>query len=318
MTTAPLVSVLMLAYNHSRFIRQAVESVLQQRVDFTVEILIGEDCSGDDTRAVLLALAGEHPGRLQLRLHNRNIGMSENYADLLSACRGEFVALLEGDDYWTNPQKLSRQVNFLVQRPECPLCFHDALVVGDFTLESLRRHYCEPKPPKFSTFADLMVRNFLPTCSVMFRRALLQPLPNALRKLPMQDWPSWALIARHGPLAFLDETWSCYRIHSGGAWSSQTTERQLRNALRFYAAMHATLGPAHRREITNGERPMLANLVELLVAEGRWRDARPPARRYLFLSPGRFRAPPTRTGLYWRLLLGWPSATMRGIATPSP
>lgn len=310
---APKVSVLMLAYNHGAYIRQAVESVLRQQTTFSVEIVIGEDCSTDDTRSVLLEMAREHPGRLQLHPRERNLGANANFAETMAACRGEFVALLEGDDHWLGTEKLQRQVDFLQAHPDCVLCFHDVIVADERVSAQPSGRYCDPKPPAFATLDDLLVGNFLPTCSVMYRRRLLPPLSPALQRLPMQDWPSWVLLARAGRLAYLDEVWGCYRRHAGGSWSSQKNERQLRNVLRFYGALYPVLGRAYHHRIAAAEKSILSTLVDLLVHEGRWRAARRPATRYLTLAPGRFRPPPGRLGLYYRLVLGLPSPVMRQL-----
>ena len=105
------VSVCMITYNHERFIAQAVESALMQETDFDYEIVIGEDCSTDGTRQVLLDLHDRHPDRIRLLLREKNIGASHNFVGTLEACRGEYVAFLDGDDYWTCPNKLQKQAN---------------------------------------------------------------------------------------------------------------------------------------------------------------------------------------------------------------
>ena len=137
----------MLAYNHGPFIRAAVESVLRQQTNFPYEIIVGEDSSTDDTCAVLGELARAHPGRLHLHLHKRNIGANANFAETLAACRGKFVALLEGDDQWLGTEKLQRQVDYLQTHPACAMCFHDVLVVNEGAPDQTPARYCQPKPP---------------------------------------------------------------------------------------------------------------------------------------------------------------------------
>ncbi|HMP08564.1 MAG TPA: glycosyltransferase, partial [Lacipirellulaceae bacterium] len=107
------VSVCMVTYNHERYIAQAVESALAQQTTFPVEIVIGEDCSTDGTRAILAGLAERHPGIVRLRLADANQGAKRNFVGTFAACRGEYVTILEGDDYFTNPAKLQLQADAL-------------------------------------------------------------------------------------------------------------------------------------------------------------------------------------------------------------
>ncbi len=311
---APLVSVLMLAYNHGRYIRRAMESVLCQQTNFPVEIVLGEDCSTDDTRAILLDFARVHPLHVRLLLHERNVGVSANFAGALAECRGEFIALLEGDDHWLGTEKLQRQVDFLRTHPDCSMCFHDVLLAEGEAGPGTRR-FAQPKPPTRSIAENILARNCVPTCSVVFRRTALPSLPAAVLGLPMLDWPMWVLLSRCGALAFLDEVWGCYRVHPGGVWSSQSNEKQLRNAVRFYDVMADVLPDEFRQSIGRALKVALAALIEILVASGRWREARQPAWRFLINTPRRFRAPLGRRGLYWRLVFGLPS---REMISPAP
>src|SRR5437016_2968680 len=106
-------SVMMITYNHERYVRHALDSVLMQKVDFDYEIVIGEDRSTDSTREILLEYRDKFPAKFRLLLHEQNIGVIRNCFTTLAACRGEYVALLEGDDYWTSDTKLQKQVEFL-------------------------------------------------------------------------------------------------------------------------------------------------------------------------------------------------------------
>src|SRR6202022_1084614 len=117
-------SVTMITYNHERFIAQAIESALAQRVEFDYEIVIGEDLSTDNTRAIVLDFARRYPDRILPILRDRNIGAMRNFAQTIAACRGQYLAFLEGDDYWTSPDKLQKQVDFLDAHYECAISCH--------------------------------------------------------------------------------------------------------------------------------------------------------------------------------------------------
>src|SRR4051794_11773039 len=122
-------TVAMITYNHEPFIAQALDSILMQQVSFDHEILIGEDCSTDRTREIVRAYRQRYPDKIRLQLPETNRGMMQNFVAVLAAARGDYVALLEGDDYWTAPDKLARQVAYLDAHPECAICFHDALML---------------------------------------------------------------------------------------------------------------------------------------------------------------------------------------------
>jgi glycosyltransferase involved in cell wall biosynthesis len=129
-------SVAMITYNHERFIAQAIESVLAQKVDFDYEIVIGEDCSTDGTRAVIMDFQRRCPDRIVVLLRERNIGAMRNLAGTIAACRGKYLAVLEGDDYWTCANKLQKQVDFLDKHPDWAVCCTRAEVRNECDTQS--------------------------------------------------------------------------------------------------------------------------------------------------------------------------------------
>ena len=108
-----IVSVLMLTYNHERYIEQAINSVMMQQTDFDYELVIGEDCSTDNTRKIILNIYKNCPEKIKLIISDHNVGVHQNLARTLAACQGKYIAYLDGDDYWTSPNKLHKQVNIL-------------------------------------------------------------------------------------------------------------------------------------------------------------------------------------------------------------
>jgi len=127
----PLVSVIMLTYNHEKYIRQALDSVLMQKVDFDYEILIGDDCSTDSTAQILLEYQQKYPDKICLRLRHKNIGATKNAYELLMIARGDYLATCEGDDYWTNINKLQIQIDFLKKNKSYIGCTHKFLIVDE-------------------------------------------------------------------------------------------------------------------------------------------------------------------------------------------
>jgi glycosyltransferase involved in cell wall biosynthesis len=108
-----LVSVAMVTYYHEKYIRQALDSILMQNTAFRYEVVIGDDCSGDNTKSILEDYQKKYPNLIKLILRDENIGANNNLVDVYSKCRGKYIAILEGDDYWCDPNKLQNQVQFL-------------------------------------------------------------------------------------------------------------------------------------------------------------------------------------------------------------
>src|SRR6266702_1500393 len=122
-------SVLMITYNHEKYIAQALDSVLMQEVDSNYEIVIGEDCSTDNTRKIVLDYQRKYPNKIRALLPDKNLGMLWNFVATYEACQGKYVAILEGDDYWSSPVKLQKQVDFLDKNTGCVVCCHAAQVL---------------------------------------------------------------------------------------------------------------------------------------------------------------------------------------------
>lgn len=124
MTMDPLVTVVTITYNHERYIAKCIDGVLSQKVDFPMEFIIAEDCSTDGTRAICEDYARKHPESIRLITSETNIGYNPNELRAMKAARGKYIAYCEGDDYWTDPNKLQKQVDFLEAHPEYSICFH--------------------------------------------------------------------------------------------------------------------------------------------------------------------------------------------------
>jgi glycosyltransferase involved in cell wall biosynthesis len=243
MNPEPKISVLMITYNHARFIRQALDSVLAQETNFSYEVVIGDDASPDGTGAILAEYAEKFPDRIRLLRRAQNIGMNANFADTLASCRGEYVALLEGDDYWNDNQKLTLQAEFLEGHPECVTCFHNVVVFSDdpgvpvkgyHLQKDGRRLMCAPDLKSRITHSDFLKGNYIPTCSAMFRRSSARQLPAWFKKLQLGDHPLHILCTEHGLAAYMPKIMGAYRLHGGGIWSNNTKLHRTLRGLEMY------------------------------------------------------------------------------------
>lgn len=232
------VSVLMITYNHESLLAQAIESVLEQQVSFEYEIVIGEDCSTDNTRAIVKAYQEKYPDRIRALLPTANLGMTHNFEETWRRCRGKYIALLEGDDYWTSPNKLQAQVDFLDSHAECSMCFHNVMVVYQDGSQA-PRNFSPSDQKSISDLRDLLYENFIATPSVMFRNHLFDRLPTWFHQLKMGDWTLHILNAQFGKIGYLDQVMAVYRIHQGGVWSSSSQTERLRASVKMFEFMNA-------------------------------------------------------------------------------
>lgn len=215
--SSPKVTVVMITYNHETYIEQAIRSVLAQEVDFHYELIIGEDYSTDKTRDIVIRLQAEFPEKIKLILQPKNVGMSSNFVDTFNEARGKYIAILEGDDYWINKNKLQLQVNHMDKNPTCRICTHDANVVNSDGLLI--------KTAKFKSINNLVeyfeTDLFIPTSSLLFKSATRQ-LPSWFREFKAAcDWQLhvW-LLMQGGSVCHLNcESLANHRVHIGGVAS---------------------------------------------------------------------------------------------------
>lgn len=273
------VSVLCMAYNHAPYIRQALEGFAAQRPGFAFEVLINDDASTDGTADIIREYAGRYPEILRPLFQEKNQysqGVDIIASLLVPAARGEYCAFCEGDDYWTDPDKLRLQAEFLDTHPEYAACVHNsmALTVGSSA----------PAAPLFPSGGDrdipfdLMVKgpsHAFHTSSVLVRRQWLETLPEFYRIALAHgfgDYPQDLWFCLNGKIRFLDRCMSVYRIHSNpGAWSSGV-DRNYGKLMRFVTgelemlqAMLPLLSPA---QAESANREILLRRYELLELKG--------------------------------------------------
>lgn len=208
-----LCSVLMITYNHEKYIAQAIDSVLMQRTNFDFEIVIGEDCSTDRTREIVLEYKAKHPDKIKLLLQEKNVGIHKNFTQTILSCKGKYIALLEGDDYWTDEYKLQRQVDFLENNPDFVLCFENTIDQNEISNEN------KISDPNFDVLVlkDLIRDGwFMRTGSIVFRNNVIKQFPEWYFKYRSTDYILHILLAQHGKIKFINQRSSVYRINEGG------------------------------------------------------------------------------------------------------
>ena len=236
------VSIVMLAYNHERFIEKALNGVLLQDISCDYELIIGEDHSTDGTRSVIEAYRNKFGSRLKPLYRKRNRGMVRNMLDCLEHCTGEYIAFLEGDDFWTDPLKLKKQVQFLEEHPEYVAAAHNWNIVSvkeDFIKKGFEnetvQEYQIDDLGKFSLPAQtstLMMRNIYQDIKKKYLKKIIWYL-----WIPMDRIAAF-LFTHSGKVIIFPETMSCYRYYieeNGSNWSSKYEIEAKQNYLYFFA-----------------------------------------------------------------------------------
>ena len=242
----PRVSVLMLAYRHAPFIEKAVRSAVAQDAPFDWEIIVSDDASPDETPEILRRLQREFPQHLRVFLHERNLGGSgnRNFAFLMQQGRGEFLAILEGDDFWCHRAKLARQVAVMDSDPTLAGCFHAIWAMDETYQHVTRREEPVLRKSRF-TFEDFIPTNHARTATLLVRRTSIPSLPGWFSRHLASDRCFNLVALEHGDYAYLPDAMAVYRIHPGGVWTGLTPVERSHHELRFYENLLTVYGDTH-------------------------------------------------------------------------
>lgn len=239
------VSVTIITYNQHKFIRKAIDSALAQQTTFPFEILVGDDCSTDGTREIIREYEQQYPGKVIGVFHARNLGKNGgiNFLETLKRAKGEYYALMDGDDYWTDPLKLQKQADYLDTHPTYSTVFHNALITYEDGSASHLLNGPVMKP--FYTVDDLIGEDeiwFMATSSTMYRNNIKE-YPAWFRDSSSGDIPRLILKAKLGPIGFIPDVMSVYRKNRGGASFADNYQDAnfLRNRIQMYSNINREL-----------------------------------------------------------------------------
>ncbi len=287
------VSVSITTYNHGKYIAQAIESVLMQKTNFDFEIIIGEDDSEDDTRAIVKEYKKKYPDRIKLFLNDReNVIYIDgrptgrwNFINNLNHATGEYIALLDGDDYWTDPHKLQKQVDFLDSNPDFVICCHPVIAVNENSTKP-EKILSSPTDRDIYTIEDLLnYGNIIDNCSVVFRRGLFGPIPEWFKIVKYGDWPLHILNSQYGKIKYINEIMATYRIHSGGVWSKHSQLSQLEMTIDTLKIVGKHLNITKNRNYKKRLSKYLLLLSRQHAKQGNLLDARRIALQGIFYHP---------------------------------
>ncbi len=261
---APLVSVWVITYNHVNYIGKCLDSILCQKTNFKFEICLGEDDSNDGTLEICKKYANKHPDIVRLFERKRTdpnragcIGVWQfNYIETLRACRGKFIALCDGDDYWSNDHKLQKQVDYLEQHQDLSGCYHkvgqvnekDQIICSDMGYPPIQRE-------RYSLDYLLRYGVFSPVLSVLFRNRE-NIAPDWFKKSQVGDILLHTGNLLHGDYGFIDEVMGFYRVHSQGLASGSPRREIVKKTIQAYKLMGEHYGIANGKAYRQGLRTL--------------------------------------------------------------
>ncbi len=261
-----IVSACIITYNQEKYIEQCLQGAVEQKVNFSYEIIIGDDYSTDRTGEIIQRYSAQYPGLIKYFRREKNLGMNKNWIETIKNCSGRYIAICEGDDYWTDPNKLQKQVDFLDSHSKFSLSFHNALIVYE-NGNNQTIPFCDPDQKATSALPDIIKKNFIPTASILFRKANVESIPGWFDKIKMADWALHILNARHGKLGYLNEIMSVYRIHDNGIWTSLSEEDNINAKIEFFQKINDYLNYKYDEHISINLRSLRERLARIIKNE---------------------------------------------------
>ena len=208
------VDILMCVYNHEEFIAQAIEGVVSQQTNFKYRLIIGEDCSTDNTKRIVEKYLDLYSEKMLVFFHKTNIGAYENSRILFRESSSKYIALCDGDDYWTDPLKLQKQVDFLEANPEYVLCAANA-TVNNLTNKFFRSIYCNFNRDRSFDQKQVLMEFYCPTLSMLFRNHL-HNIPEWFHEVKSGDTFLHLILSQYGKFYYMDFIAGVYRQHNAG------------------------------------------------------------------------------------------------------
>lgn len=233
----PIVSVVMITYGHEKYIAQAIKGVLMQVCDFEIELIIANDFSPDKTDSVVEEIIDKHPQGNWIKYisHKENKGAISNFIGALQQAKGKYIAMCEGDDYWTDSLKLQKQVDVLENNPKLMGCFHNSeeRYWNDYNKASVL--YLNIGGAREVSLQDMTIGNLVPTASIVFRTPVPKEVfSDVFLNLPIGDWPLHLLNLRRGNYYYIPQVMSVRHFYPESTWGMQDQIRNTNIVLNVY------------------------------------------------------------------------------------
>lgn len=269
-----LLSVRLMTYNHAEHIIHCLKSIDKQQTSFSFDVIIGDDFSTDNNKILIQKfISSSINKKISYILLSRNKhdkydisreknGRLYNFVDILNHCNSKYISLLDGDDYWTDPYKLQKQVDFLEANEDVNICFTRTMLLqnGKEDLQEI------PSPfdkQSFSFVELIRHHNFIATASVMFKKPEPLNFPDWFYKVPFGDLGLYKLVSDNKKIQCINEAMAIYRIHDSGVWSGINAKKSAENYLTFYLVIFSALTNDEKKEAKKKIRSLLRKLASL-------------------------------------------------------
>jgi glycosyltransferase involved in cell wall biosynthesis len=249
----------MITYNHEKYIRDAIEGVIMQKAKFAMELIIGEDHSSDQTRKICQEYADKYSERIFLLSEKQNLGTLKNFIRCLGECRGKFIAICEGDDYWTDELKLAKQIDFMDRNPGCAMVHTNKNVLLDNKIYPGGIY----NSSSGNTFEDLLCSNYICTLTVLARAEIFkESIKNILDKAEKlitvaPDYSFWLELSLKYEIGFIEEVTGVYRflhesmIHTSNKNKAYNFEQCIIRIKEFYYKEYLKVHPVKGMNFKN-------------------------------------------------------------------
>lgn len=226
-------NIILITYNHSQYIRQALDSIVMQKTTHEVDVIVADDASTDDTLDIIKEYEAKSSFKFTYLPSHNNLGFNQNYKRAFDACDGKYIAIMEGDDYWSDPYRIEKHTNFLEQHGECSMSFNRIAFYYQDQADYKINEWNSTEDYKYYTSRQQIVGNKIGNLSAcVLRNSVVKTLKPELFKLGIADWMLGIVFGQYGFLAELKDPMSVYRIHGDGQWSKQKEQDQIHNQIK--------------------------------------------------------------------------------------
>lgn len=275
-------NIVLISYNQEQYIAQAVESILMQRVndDVQVRVIVADDCSKDRTLEIIKSYEEKSPFPFVYLAADTNLGISKNYQRAFAACDGDYIAILEGDDWWSSPNHIEQHIRFLDAHKECSMSMNTITFFTQETQESKPAYWGYGNYDVYyvDTKRQITEGNQLGNLSAcFFRTSCIKKIPDSLYSISIADWMLGVMLSQQGSIALLKESTSVYRTNANSTWASLSRKQQVKRMLKlskqydkYQNGQYHIYWKRFRRKLINRNKrylmpPLLYKFLKILV-----------------------------------------------------
>ena len=278
--------IILITYNQEQYIAQAVESILMQRVNYDVQVrvIVADDCSKDNTLEIIKSYEKKSPFLFVYLSPDTNLGISKNYQRAFAACDGDYIAILEGDDWWSYPNHIEQHIRFLCTHKECSMSMNTITFYAQETQTSKLPYWGYGDADVFyvDTECQITQGNQLGNLSAcVFRNSCIKQLPASLFGISIADWMLGVMLSQQGSIALLKESTSVYRTNENSTWASLSEKQRVKRMLdlsrqydKYQNGQYHIYWKRYRRKLINRNKrylmpPLLYKFLKILTGLGK-------------------------------------------------